>query len=236
MSLPRRTIGFIVFALLVSLGCVRLGFWQLSRLRERQARNATIETRIAQPAASLSEIVGDSVPERYRAVHISGRFDYQNELTIANRSRSGSPGVHLLTPLLVAGMDTAVLVLRGWVYAADSKSVTLEQWREADSVTINGFVETFAQARGPVAVTGEARSVRVPDLDSLRTRVPYPIARFLITQTSDSAERADHPARLKLPAIDDGPHRAYALQWFSFAIIAWVGIAAVVLKGRRSNV
>jgi len=236
MTLPRRTIGFIVFALLVSLGCLRLGVWQLSRLRERRARNAIVEARIAKPPASLEEILRDSAPERYRALSLTGRFDYDNELTIAGRSRSGSPGVHLLTPFRVAGIDTAVLVLRGWVYAADSKSVALDKWHEADSVTINGFVEEFTKAKGPIAVPNVPRSVRVADFDSLRTRFPYPIARFMVAQTSDSAERADHPARLKLPVVDDGPHKAYALQWFAFAVIAWVGTGAVVLKGRRPKV
>jgi surfeit locus 1 family protein len=138
-----------------------------------------------------------------------------------------------LTPLLRAGTDTAVLVLRGWIYAADGKSVELGAWHEGDSVTVGGFVDTYAKATGPAKVPGVPRGLRFSDRDSLASKLPYPIAPVLVTQTSDSAQRQDHPARLKAPALDDGPHLSYATQWFAFAVIAWVGVGAVVMKGRK---
>ena len=230
--MPRRTIGFIVFAFAISLGCLRLGMWQLSRLGERRVRNAMIAQRIAAPIASVIDIARDRQPLRYRPVRLDGRFDYANELMLAGRSRGGSPGAYLLTPMRIAGSDTAVLVVRGWVYAPDAKTVTLDQWHEGDSVSIGGFADDFVSATGPVRVPGAPRSLRVADADSLRARLPYPIMAFLVTQTSDSVERADHPARLVLPVLDDGPHTTYALQWFLFALVAWVGIGAVVWKSR----
>ncbi len=233
--MPRRTIGFIVFALAISLGCLRLGVWQLARLGERRARNAVIADRIATPRASVADLRRDSVSLRYRPVRVAGHFDYTNELLLTGRSRNGSPGAYLLTPLRLATADSAVLVLRGWVYSPDSKSVTLEQWREGDSVSIDGFADEFARANGPVGVPNAPRGIRVADVDSVRARIPYPMVPFFVTQTSDSAERADHPARLALPVLGDGPHRMYAFQWFVFALIAWVGIGAVVRKGRGAK-
>jgi len=232
--MPRRTIGFIVFAILVSLGCLRLGFWQLARLGERRAFNATIEGRMSKPRVAPADVTGDPSAEQYRGVRVVGRFDYDNELSIAGRPRHGSPGVYLLTPVKQATSDTAILLIRGWVYAPDSKSVQLDRWHEGDSVAVDGFIEDYVPAKAPVTVPNAPRSVRVADYDSLRVRLPYPIARFIVAQTSDSAERADYPARLSLPALDDGPHRGYALQWFVFALIAWIGIGAVVRKGRAS--
>jgi len=37
-------------------------------------------------------------------------------------------------------------------------------------------------------------------------------------------------ARLPPPALDEGPYLGYAIQWFSFAIIAVVGGAAVARR------
>lgn len=237
--MPRRTIGFIVFALAISLGCIRLGVWQLSRLGERRGRNAIIAARLAKPRADVTEVARDTGSLRYRPVRASGHFDYGNELLLVGRSRGGSPGAHLLTPLRIPTSDTAILVVRGWVYAPDAKSVKLEQWHESgsgtDSVSIEGYADEFVRAKGPVAVRDAPRSLHVADMDSVRARIPYPIFPFLLTQTSDSAERADHPARLTLPLLDDGPHKMYALQWFVFALIAWVGIGAVVRKGRHGK-
>ena len=41
--------------------------------------------------------------------------------------------------------------------------------------------------------------------------------------------------RREMPALDDGPHRGYAIQWFSFAAIAIVGALAVVRRERRDR-
>lgn len=235
MPVPRRTIGFVVFAIAVSLACLRLGVWQLARLKERRAHNAGIAARLAHPAVPFPTLSGAPDSLRYRSTTLAGRFDYSQELILTGRARSGSPGVFLLTPLLRAGTDTAVLVLRGWIYAADGKTVDLAQWHEGDSVALGGFVETYTRATGTASVPNAPRGLRFDDRDSLASRLPYPIAAVLVTQTSDSAQRQDHPARLKLPALDDGPHQSYAIQWFSFAVIAWVGIGAVLMKARKSS-
>jgi surfeit locus 1 family protein len=38
--------------------------------------------------------------------------------------------------------------------------------------------------------------------------------------------------RLPPPALDEGPHLSYAIQWFSFAAIALIGGTAVALRSR----
>ena len=40
------------------------------------------------------------------------------------------------------------------------------------------------------------------------------------------------PRRWPMPAFDNGPHLSYAIQWFSFAIIALVGTVVLIRKGR----
>ena len=49
---------------------------------------------------------------------------------MTGRTRSGSPGVHILTPLRIPESDTALLVNRGWVYSPDARTVDLTRWRE----------------------------------------------------------------------------------------------------------
>ncbi|MFN8580966.1 MAG: SURF1 family protein [Gemmatimonadaceae bacterium] len=234
MPLARRTIGFIVFAIAVSLACLHLGVWQLARLQERRAHNAVVAQRRSLAPVPARELRGIADSLRYRSVTLDGRFDYEHEVLLSGRARGGSPGVYLATPVREAGRDTAVLVIRGWVYAPDGKSVDQARWHEADTVHLAGFVDTFAPAAGPVSVPGVPTAVRFADRDSIGTRLPFPIAPFLVTQTSDSAERPDHPARLVAPALTDGPHLSYAIQWFAFAVIAWVGVGAIVWKGRSA--
>ena len=43
-----RRYGLPLLCLLVAAGCVRLGVWQVSRLKERRARNAALAARLSQ--------------------------------------------------------------------------------------------------------------------------------------------------------------------------------------------
>jgi surfeit locus 1 family protein len=74
--------------------------------------------------------------------------------------------------------------------------------------------------------------VRRVSRGEVTSRVPYPLAPYYLVATGDSADGA-HPARRELPALDEGPHRSYALQWFSFAAIALAGAGLVIARERR---
>jgi surfeit locus 1 family protein len=229
---------FVLVALLVSAGCVRLGFWQLSRLAERRARNAEVAEHLAGEARPLADIVFRGGP-RFTRVTVAGRYDFEREFAIALRPRSGSPGVNVVTPLLIGGGDSAVLVNRGWVYAADGIHAELGRWRENEWADVDGYVEPIGTDPGPVSVPGTSRVVRRLNLDSLRLRLPYAIYGFLVVQQRDSgvaraAERGI-PVRVGPPKLDDGPHLAYAVQWFAFAVVGVVGAGIVLLRDRSKR-
>lgn len=237
----RRTVAFIVFALVLAAVCVRLGVWQLSRLGERRAYNAAISARLAEPEGELSTIIPDSASARYRQVHAAGRFDYEHEIVHTSRTRRGAPGVQILTPLLLAG-GGAVLVNRGWVYSPNGMSVDLARWHEGDSADVSGYLEAFADpaSGGGVNVSTPSlpRGVRRLQRDSVAALLPYPVAPLILVRRdgADQAGEVQHPFRIDLPALDEGAHKGYALQWFAFAFIAVAGTVAVVLRGNRGGV
>lgn len=224
---------FAAIAVLVGVGCIRLGIWQLDRREQRQARNAAVAARAASPAVDIAALPADTGGLRFRRARITGVADYDHELILGNRPRDGSPGVNLLTPVRIAGSDTAVLVNRGWVYAPDAANPRDGNWREADSVTYEGYVELFT-AGPPMPVNPQRpRSLPRGTLASVRARVPYPVAdRYLVAQVPADSGIATMPARLSPPDIrDEGSHLSYAVQWFIFAIIAFAG-AGIAMKRR----
>ena len=52
---------------------------------------------------------------------------------------------------------------------------------------------------------------------------------FILRQTGIAAPRG-LPRRWPAPALDNGPHLGYAIQWFSFAVIIVVGTGALLRK------
>jgi surfeit locus 1 family protein len=230
--MPFRTTLFCLFAALAAAIFIRLGLWQISRLHERRALNAVIAVQQHSAPVPLDALPRDT-SAHYRPAMVSGQFDYDHELVLTNRTRRGSPGVELLTPVRVAGSDTAVLVDRGWVYAPDGSTVDRTRWREHDSATVSGYVELYTPDGGTAALAKDPHIVRHASRQQITARLPYPIAPFYLVLVGghDSASAA-HPARRDLPVLDDGPHRSYAVQWFSFAAIALGGAAAVVRRER----
>lgn len=224
----RPRIGvFVALAILFAALFVRLGFWQLDRLDERRARNATLTARLAQaPVAfpALRDTTG------YRRVMLSGVPDYENEIVYTGRSRNGSPGVYLVTPVRRDGTDTAVAVVRGWVYAPDAATIDASKWQE-ERASFSGYVLSFPAGAATASASPERR-VRTLTYAGLQELLPYPLAAvYLVAQDSVAAPNA--PARLGAPALDDGPHLSYAIQWFCFAAIALVGAAIVAFRVGR---
>lgn len=209
-----------------------LGFWQLARLREKVRRNDAIAAQAQSSPVPFASLPRDTALARYRAASVSGRFDYDNEIVLSGRSHQGSPGVELLTPLRPSGSDTAVLINRGWVYSADGSSVDRARWREADSATIVGYVALY-MPDAPSSSSADPRTVRRVSRQQVATRIPYPVAPYYLKATGDTADGA-HPARHPVPALDEGSHRGYAVQWFAFAAIAIAGAAVVVRRERAS--
>ena len=224
---------WIIATLLVLLGaalCVRLGIWQLDRLEGRRAFNAQVESMRALPVLNLDQDGSDSIQDmEWRAVQLRGIYDFENQIAIRNQYYGGQYGYHLLTPLLSNG--TAVLVDRGWI-PADGNSAP-DDWRKYDEV---GEVNLSGQIRlgqGKPAIGGAADELpengakleiwNNADVARIASQLPYPILPVYIQLDAD-AQDTEPPIPFQ-PEIEltEGPHFGYALQWFTFATILFVG-------------
>jgi surfeit locus 1 family protein len=224
-----RPLAIVALCGAAALLFARLGVWQLHRLAERRAANARIAERLAAPPMPVKELPRDTASAHYRRVTVRGTFDFAHELWLTGRSHEGSPGVWLLTPVRLPGSGTAVLVNRGWVYSPDGASLDPTRWREEPAASFSGFVEELPRSRGGTVQSSAARgAVRRLDATDLARRIPYPIFPFYVVRTDSAPPRADAPATLRPPPLDEGPHRSYAVQWFAFAVIALVGAAMLV--------
>ncbi len=239
----RRLNIWIFGALAVAAAAVfvKLGFWQLSRLSERRARNAIITERAAMPPLDLAATLGqDTTQIHWRHVRILALADYDNEIVHATRSQNGSPGVHLLTPIQPLDSvwgDTAVILNRGFVYSANARTIDYAKTREGDTISLEALVLSYPPAQEErVTLPSDPRAVRALNHDSLSRIVHHPLANFILLALGDTVMHdIELPARVTPPPVDEGPHMSYALQWFSFAIIGLVGFVAYVLSKRKSS-
>ena len=204
-----------------TLTFVALGTWQLSRLRQRRAANAVALAERALPAVSLNDSARVA-PQR--EVVAKGRWDYAHEVVLRGQTRRDAPGVTVATPLLLDGSEAAVLVVRGFAPAPDAMTVTLDSLREGDRGSISGLalkLESRADSGVPLTRNG-LTTWRSLDSAAVASRVPYPLLGVYLVAERE-ARSGNWPRWVEPPAITDGPHLSYALQWFGFAVITVVG-------------
>jgi surfeit locus 1 family protein len=218
VSLRSRLTLSLLFVV-VAVICARLGLWQVSRLRERRAANAVAAEARAAPPTELKGIDNDPSLAG-RRVRVRGRYDHTHDIVVRGREFQGVPGVELVSPLLLEGDSTAVLIDRGFVPTPDAVTIEADSFREPGRREVEGLTVPITTGRGmPLTRAGRTTWARL-DFPALQALLPYRISSFSVLQSPDSAK--GFPRRQPPPSLDDGPHLSYAIQWFAFAVIALV--------------
>lgn len=235
-----RTLLFLT-TIVAGLVCGSLGVWQLGRLMERRERNRlALEQRdLERVDLTLGSLSG---PVGYRPVRIQGVFDFDREFVIRGRLLRGTPGIQVVTPMRIAGQDTAVLVHRGFVPTPDAGRLGSDaRYRESDSAGFEGVaLATPDEGDGAPLKTSLGETWHRLDLTAMRSRLPYPVASYYVIVAADSTRTSDHtikgrvlPIRIEPPALDWGPHLSYAIQWFLIGGAA-LGFGFVFVRRRTA--
>lgn len=241
MRLSWRGVVGTLFILALAALFVRLGFWQLDRLGQRRARNAAQAAATALPpvaldSATLAAISADPPSFVNRRVTARGTYAPRGEVVLRGRVRDGRPGVHVVTPLLLAGRPEAVLVNRGWLPSPDGATVDAAAFAEPGERTVTGVLQlipTTDDGGTPARAGNGALTFRRLDLETMRGRAGRPLVPLYVQQLPGlDSLTAGPPHRVPLPALSEGNHLSYAVQWFSFAAIALVGLVILVLRSR----
>lgn len=225
----------VVIAAVVALFAVA-GFWQLDRLSERRERNAFVRERRAQPVVPIEPFIDN--PSEAREAHFvaSGRYDVGREVILVGRGNDGRPGNHVLTPLIISG-GLAVLVDRGWV-PVDVDKPRAPQARPPDGeVRVTG-VALPSEGSGPFPSGSKdepTTAVSRIDVQRIARGLPNKVwSLYLLLQEQEPAQQ-ELPEPAKLASLGEGPHLAYAIQWFLFIPIALIGYGAILRREARNR-
>ena len=240
-----RGILFTLLVVVIALVMVRLGIWQLDRLSQRRAANAAIARQVAAPQLDLNaEPSGQDLTQlAYRQVKVTGKFDFSQQVYLRNQAWGNQLGVHLLTPLRMAGSSQAVLVDRGWIPFSDAVPGKVEQYNLPGMVSISGIIRlaqsepTFGGMADPAPATSQTRlqSWVVVNLDRLQAQVPFSLLSIYVLQSPASNSNSLPYRLLTTPDLTEGPHLSYAIQWFSFTAILLIGYPLVLRRRLRNR-
>ena len=247
---------WLIATLLVFAGsalCIRLGIWQLDRLEQRRAFNAQFEWARAESVLDLNEEMPQAIPAmEWRSTKVTGEYDFANQVALRNQYYDNQYGYHLLTPLLfdpstlpsVAGQaKNVVLVDRGWI-PADGNS-TSSDWRKYDepgTVNVSGQIRLGQSkpAFGGVADALPENGAKLEvwnnaDLAHIASQMPYPVLPVYIQPANDPSDTEPPIPFQPEVELTEGPHMGYALQWFTFATILFVGYPFYLRKQEKGS-
>ena len=228
---PRWLLSHLLVVLLVVV-MVNLGFWQLRRLDQKRDYNALVESRRDQPVVAVDRLLspsstGDDVNgARYRTVTATGTYDAGATVIVRNRSQGGVPGAWLVTPLRLDSGGT-VGVVRGFV-GFDAAGDPVRAAPPGGRVTVRGLVVdphrfdgTAPKDLAPfLARTGVLPAVVLAQ----RSQPPEPHGASVDEATPTSI------IAVPPPELSEGPHLSYAVQWFTFSLIAVIGYPIILRR------
>ncbi len=164
-------------------------------------------------------------------VALSGEYLVDEEVVVRNRPFEGSSGFEVITPFRLDD-GSVFMVDRGWIaQASDGRPSEF-------AAPPSGHVEVEARLKaGEERIAGRTSTgieFATIDLDELAERVGEPSytgAYGVLVQSGADAD--EPPLAAARPVRDEGPHLSYALQWFVFAALAFVGLGWAANQERR---
>jgi surfeit locus 1 family protein len=224
---PRATsfaprIGLTVLTLLAVALFVRAGFWQWGKGLARQAAWASF-AKGADTLRALGSSELDAQP-LYQRVSVTGQLDAAHQFLLDNRSWQGRPGYEVLTPLTRAGATT-LLVDRGWVPFTGSRARLPDVSLSAPpAVTLTGRVGSLPSpglASGRAPPSGAWPKVTsYPDAHDLAAALAVPVSERVLLL--DAGAPFGYVRDWQAPGLSPLRHFSYAIQWWSFAVLAIV--------------
>jgi surfeit locus 1 family protein len=217
-------VGFVALTL-------SLGQWQTRRAATKLALQEAVERGLQAPPIVVGQAAVSAAEASGRRIVAHGEYDPARGILLDNRVLRGRPGYEVVTPLRLAGGERLLLVNRGWVAAGRTRDELPAVPTPVGPVTVQGVAVVPPQKVFELGDDAPGRRWQHLLLDRYATWAGAELEPFVVQQTNDAADGLvrDWPR----PDLGVDKHRAYALQWYAFALLTV--ILYVVLNFRRDR-
>lgn len=224
----------LVLTIVIALGCIHLGDWQLNKAHIKQQLQTQMDERLQKQFVDLPNDFSQPETLRYLRVKVKGTYLPDSQRYLDNQVYQDQAGFHVLTPFLIKDSAKIILVNRGWVLKDFNQQTPLQVDTPEGEQTLEGYLwlppsKTYQLSNSSVnAQTSVLEVLNLTELSKqlnlsllpviLRLQQPEPLSQLVVDW----------------PRPDDriATHLSYAYQWYGFAVSA-VLIFIVVAWRRR---
>lgn len=219
---------FITFIILISLG-----FWQLSRLKEKKLFLASMQVNLTSPAVNLEKLDNSLT---YRKIKITGHFLPNKDIYLyGRRSMSNEKdGYYLVTPFKTVD-GQIILVARGW-FSNRNKNI-IKQAATEQPHEIIGVTMPSEKTRSYLPANDIKNNVWLTlDLTAASKALELNLENFYLIETSKDISNLDIllPLSINHLAAIRNDHLEYALTWFGLA--ASLIVIYAIYRKKQQNI
>ena len=235
--ISRRWLAALAVAALFAVACVFLGRWQWERHDDKAARAQRINSHYFASPVPLSRAMPGPDANLPRAkewtlVTATGRYADQSLMLVRNRPNNGVFGYEVVVPLELAD-GASLLVDRGWIPNGKSAAVpSAVPPTPAGDITVTGWLRVGEPSLGRQTPTGQLASINLAEARAQTGASLYGAYLIQRAEAGSPGQLIVRPRALEKPDTGEGPHLAYALQWW---LSAPVGFALVLVGARREH-
>jgi surfeit locus 1 family protein len=226
----RPTVFATVLTLVAAVVFAALSHWQYGRAGYKNSLAEAVALQSKQPPLALDKGTVDWPAQRFHPVTVNGTWEAQGTVLLDNVVHDGKAGYYVMTPLRLDNTAQRILVNRGWVEVGADRRVLPEVATPQGRVALAGTLDMprskpfFLFGDMAPDIEGNQRWLYL-DLVHFTRKFGYPVAPYIILQTSASADslRRDWPAYEN----NAGMHIGYSIQWAAFGLIALASYIAL---------
>ena len=225
--LSGRWLGWFALTALLSVACSSLGMWQLDRrdaIREDIGNVVNNYDAAPVPFEDAAGLFEDYDPAKeWLPVSMTGVYDTENQRIVRNRPLSGRAGYEVVVPLKLSD-GTAVVINRGWLPIGNDEAGKPDAVPAAPGgeVTVVARIKPAEPDVSRGAPEGQLASI---NLTQYQDEVGYELEQGAYGLMASEDPRPDIvPEAAPKPSVDEGPHLSYAMQWFAFGVMLFVGL------------
>ena len=215
---------------------IRLGVWQLHRADFKESLLRRYAAAVSAPVQDFAAVAARAPADSFPRVHVQGRYLVDRIYLLDNPKHDTQGGVEVFAPLRVPGQTRLLLVDLGFLAGQGNDQTPPLPPLSSAPVELRGLYVPPPPVGFEMGGNALARQTQWPkkSIFLAMTEVAgdlgqplYPHVLALDADTGSIYVRK-HTLDLSMPPVR---HRAYAFQWFSFALAA-VAILLVVHRKR----
>lgn len=232
----RRWLALLALVVVVVAAFVNLGRWQLDRLDQRRDTNATVVAHERAAVRPYEEVFVRPIAEadQWQRVSVTGTYDPAGQLVVRYRSNAGRTGWEVVAPLR-ASDGRIVLIDRGFKQRQPGTDFpAAEAAPPAGRVTVVGYVRRNEQGAA-IATRPTSGSIRLINSAAIGEGLGLDLVDGYIAALDTTPADPGSFTPIAPPALDEGPHLSYALQWFTFSLIAIGGLYVFIRNDIRDR-